>query len=170
MLLTWTSGWRGPALITLASIAILGSALASQYWGGLHPCVLCLYQRWPYRIAIAAGAVALALVVARQNKAAALVVAACGIAFAAGGGIAFFHVGVEQHWWQGTTSCTGIPTGGAETLEEMRELLLSAPVVRCDDIAWSLFGVSMAGYNILASLALAAYATLAARSLWRPAA
>jgi disulfide bond formation protein DsbB len=164
MLLTWTTGWRGPALITFASIAILGTALASQYWGELHSCILCLYQRWPYSIAVGAGAIATALVAMRQNKAAALIVAGCSVAFAAGGGIAAFHVGVEQHWWQGTSSCSG----DANTLKEMREVLLIAPVIRCDDIAWSLFGVSMAGYNIVASLALSAYAALTVRSLWRP--
>jgi disulfide bond formation protein DsbB len=96
---------------------------------------------------------------------AALIMAGCGLAFLTGAGIAAYHVGVEQHWWVGSTACTGVVAGTATTAEELRRLLEAAPVVRCDDIAWSMFGISMAGYNVLASLALAAFAGLSARAL-----
>jgi disulfide bond formation protein DsbB len=76
-----------------------------------------------------------------------------GLAFLAGAGIAFYHVGVEQTWWAGPDSCSGgIATGGS--IEDAVERLMAAPVVRCDAIAWSLFGISMAGYNVLLSLVL----------------
>lgn len=138
----------------LLSAAILGAALLSQYVGGLQPCVLCVYQRWPYVVTIALGLAG--FVLARRHPAAArIMLALAGLTFLVGGGIAFFHVGVEQGWWQGTSGC-GAPTGGAMTLEDLRAQVLAAPVVRCDEVSWSLLGISMAGYNFLVSLALAA--------------
>jgi disulfide bond formation protein DsbB len=87
---------------------------------------------------------------------------AAGVAALAGTGIAVFHVGVEQHWWQGTAEC-GSTLGAASSIEDMRRMLLAQPVVRCDEVAWSLFGISMAGYNALISLGLAAFALAALR-------
>jgi disulfide bond formation protein DsbB len=83
------------------------------------------------------------------------------VALLIGGGIAAFHVGVEQHWWTGTPGC-GVPAT-SNSIEEMRAQIMAAPVVRCDQVAWSLFGISMAGYNILISLVLAAVALISAR-------
>ncbi|MBI3452404.1 MAG: disulfide bond formation protein B [Rhodospirillales bacterium] len=149
---------RVAALIVVASLAILAGALVFQYWGGLAPCVLCLWQRYAYGAAIAAGAAAFALALRPMPAAGALVLA--GAAFLAGAGIAVFHVGVEQQWWQGTAECGSLlPKAGS--VEELRARLLAQPVVRCDEVPWSLFGVSLAGYNVLISLALAAF-TLAA--------
>ncbi|MDA1132543.1 MAG: disulfide bond formation protein B [Proteobacteria bacterium] len=167
MIATWTSGARGPLIVTLASIAVLGTALVSQYWGGLYPCVLCLFQRMPYRFAIGAGAVATVAVLLGWRGIAALLVASCSLAFLTGAGIAAYHVGVEQHWWLGSQACTGVAAGAATTVEEMRRLLETAPVVRCDEIPWSMFGISMAGYNVFTSLGLAAFAALSARALTR---
>lgn len=138
----------------LLSAAILGAALLSQYVGGLQPCVLCVYQRWPYVATILLGLAGFAL--ARRHPATArIMLGLAGLVFLGGGGIAGFHVGVEQGWWQGTSGC-GAPTGGAMTLEDLRAQVLAAPVVRCDEVPWSLLGISMAGYNFLLSLALAA--------------
>ena len=140
-----------------ASVVVLGAALLSQYVGGLEPCVLCLYQRVPYVLAIAVCALALLFMAVWRGPGKPLVggaLALCGAIFLAGAAIAAFHVGVEQGWWQGTAGCTG-PDTSAMTIDELREHLLAAPVVRCDEVAWSLFGISMAGYNLLVSLALA---------------
>ena len=153
---------NAPALIALASIAVLGSALASQYFGGLAPCKLCHYQRWPYFFTIAAGIGAWALPVGSATKR--WLVAACGLAFAIGGVVAIYHAGVEYGWFAGPESCSG--TGPApQTIEELRRQLLAQPVVRCDEPAWTMFGVSMAGYNVLASVVLAAGSLLAATRL-----
>jgi disulfide bond formation protein DsbB len=85
------------------------------------------------------------------------------LAFLVGTGIGVFHVGVEQHWWEGTAACTGsVATGGAKTVEALRQQILSSDVVRCDRVPWSLFGVSLAGYNVLISLALELFAAWAA--------
>ena len=145
--------------LLLASVGSLLAAFFFQYVIGLQPCILCIWQRWPYAIVIVLAALTLATVRSARLKAALL--ALCGVALLIGGGIAVFHVGVEQHWWTGTPGC-GVPAT-ANSLEEMRAQIMAAPVVRCDQVAWSLFGISMAGYNILISLALAAVALISAR-------
>jgi disulfide bond formation protein DsbB len=142
------------AVLLAASAALLAGALAFQYWGGLQPCVLCLWQRYAH-VGVMAFA-GLTLVIGQPQLRLTLL-AAAGLAAVAGAGIAGFHVGVEQHWWQGTAEC-GSTLGPAATIDELRARLLAQPVVRCDEVAWSLFGISMAGYNFLLSLALAAYA------------
>ncbi len=139
-----------PVLILAASVAVLGTAFAFQYLGGLDPCPLCIYQRYPYGVAIVL--VALALALARPPLLAWLF-GISALVFFAGGAIAVFHVGVEQHWWQGTAACTGTVPDGA-SLAEILAKARSAPAPRCDEIPWSFLGVSMAGYNVLASVVL----------------
>lgn len=154
-----------PALLVAACLGALGSALASQYWGGLYPCVLCIYQRYAYGAAMALAALAFLLAAHPAGRRLALV--GSGLAFLTGSGIAVFHVGVEQHWWQGTAECGS--AGAADSLEALRAQVLSAPVVRCDEVPWSLFGISMAGYNALVSLGLGIASLVAARRLARTA-
>lgn len=144
---------RAPALILAASVLVLGTALASQYWGGLVPCELCIYQRWPY---VATGALsAVAIVFLRPPGARRVVAGLCALIFLVGGAIAFYHTGVEQGWFAGPSACTGVPME-ATTVEELQRQLFAAPIVRCDEVQWSLFGISLAGYNVIASLVLAA--------------
>ncbi len=132
---------------------VLASAYAYQHLGGLQPCVLCLYQRWPWWIAVGLGC--LAVLMRRRPGVALTMTAAASLAILSGAGIAGFHVGVEQQWWEGLASCGGT-AGMPTTVEALRQQIMSAPVVRCDEVAWSLFGISMAGYNFLISLALGA--------------
>ena len=141
--------------VALLSAGALGFALVSQYAFGLAPCVLCLYQRLPYAAALALGVLALPWPAARPY-----LLALASIALTGNAGIAAFHVGVEQHWWQGLSGCSG--AAGARTLEEMRRLIQQAPIVRCDEVPWSFLGLSMAGWNVPASLALGFYAGIAA--------
>jgi disulfide bond formation protein DsbB len=134
---------RLPLLVVIASLAPLAIAFASQYWGGLQPCVLCIYQRYPYGVAAALGLVGL-LVAGRLDLLRAVLLLAA-VAFLVDAGIAAFHVGVEQHWWAGTSEC-------GSTLDfngDIGKQLLNQPVVRCDEPAWEMFGISMAGYNFL---------------------
>src|SRR5579862_1328087 len=149
MMLT-TRGFAGFVLI--ASVIVLGTALASQYWGGLAPCELCLLQRWPWRVAIALALVAL---VFGRRPALPWLALALGIVFATGALFAFYHLGVEQHWFAGPSACTA-QSGTAMTLEDMKRQILGTAPVLCDKVQWSLFGVSMAGMNLLASLGMAA--------------
>lgn len=143
-----------PALLAHGSAALLLGALAFQHWGGLAPCVLCLWQRWPHVVAIAAGMTGMFLIrQGRRSEAGwATLIAAAALAVTAG--IGAYHAGVEWHWWEGTAAC-GSTGPVANTAEALRAQLLAAPVVRCDEIAWSLFGISMAGWNFLISGALA---------------
>jgi disulfide bond formation protein DsbB len=148
---------RAALVVALASFIVVGSAISSEIFGGLAPCVLCLYQRIPYAITIALGLIGFA---APRFLVPVLLLSA--LAFLVGGGIAFYHVGVEQAWWQGTEACVGTQSKTA-SIDELRAQIMATPVIRCNDIQWSLFGISMAGYNVLTSLGLAGYCLLALR-------
>ena len=148
-----------------ASVIILGAAFAFQLIGGLQPCELCILQRYPYAVAIGLTGVGIGLARAGvERRFLVFLLLLCALTFLVGAGIGVFHVGVEHKWWEGTSACVGNLTG-AGSVEDLRERLLKAPVVRCDEPAWSLFGISMAGYNVLLSLALAIGSLFAARRL-----
>jgi len=147
---------RSPLLVTIASLASLAVAFTSQYWGGLQPCVLCVYQRYPYGVAAVLGLVG--ILIAGKPHWLRIVLLLAALAFAVDAGIAAFHVGVEQHWWAGTSECGSLLDLNANP-EDLKNQLLQQPVVRCDEPAWTLFGISMAGYNFLYA-ALCALATL----------
>jgi disulfide bond formation protein DsbB len=138
--------------VLAASAIVLGMALLSQYWGGLTPCELCILQRWPWAAAITISIVALFVGHGPSLPWVALVL---GLIFIVSIGFALYHLGVEQHWFAGPSACTP-STAPAATLEEMRQRILAAPIVRCDEVQWSLYGVSLAGWNLLASLVMAA--------------
>ena len=143
-----------PLLITALSVTALGSAFASQYWGGLQPCHLCWLQRYPYMVTIVLGFLSLVLQRAEPGgKGWRILVALSGLAFAVGASIALYHAGVEYHWWKGPESCTS-NLGNAADLDQLMHALLNTAVIRCDVPAWTLFGFSMAGYNFVASLGL----------------
>ena len=143
---------RFALFVLAASVLVLGMALLSQYWGGLAPCELCLLQRWPWRIAIAIGALALIVGGRRGLPWLALLLA---LVYGASGAFALYHVGVEQHWFAGPSACT-VQHGAAMTLEDMKRQILGTAPVLCDQVQWSLFGVSLAGWNLVASLGMAA--------------
>jgi disulfide bond formation protein DsbB len=151
---------RFSGAILAASIAVLGAALLSQYWGGLFPCELCLLQRWPWWIAIVLSSLAVLVGDRMPLQLAAL---ALGIVFLVSVGFAAYHVGVEQHWLAGPTACTAGP-GGAATVDDLRRQLLGRHPVMCDQVQWSLFGVSLAGWNLIASLIVLIGCAMAA---WR---
>jgi len=154
-----------PALLLLImAIGTLGGAYAFQYIGGLQPCTLCLYQRWPWWIA--GGLAILALVLARNPQMRGMALGLGTLAVWAGAGVAIYHFGVEQHWWAGPSACTGSDTPA--TLEALRAQIFAAPVVRCDDIPWALFGISMAGYNALIALATGAGVVVLLRREMKP--
>ena len=152
--------------VLVASVIVLGTALMSQYWGGLLPCELCLLQRWPWAAAIA---ISLGALIAGSRAALPWVALVLAIVYASGMAFAFYHVGVEQHWFAGPTACTA-SSGGALTVEDMKRLIIGTQPVLCDRVQWSLFGVSMAGWNLLASFGMAAICAEIARRSRRPAA
>jgi len=134
--------------VLVASAIVLGTALLSQYWGGLAPCELCLLQRWPWAVAIV---ISLVVVLVGERAPLAWMTLLFGLVFAISVVLAFYHVGVEQHWFAGPTACTA-SEGGAMTVEQMKQQILGTAPVLCDRPAWTLFGVSLAGWNLLASL------------------
>jgi len=140
--------------VLVGGAAVIAGALLFQYAGGLAPCELCLLERWPYYVGVP---VTLAVLVAGRSRP--LVIAGgvlVTLIYLASSGLAFYHVGVEQHWFAGPTSCTGGPTS-ARTIEELEAQLSAQQPVRCDAPQWSLAGVSLAGWNCLASFALMAF-------------
>lgn len=142
-------------LATLGSAALLLGAYGFQHLGGMAPCKLCLWQRWPHATAIAIG---LVIMVTGEVKAAWL----GAVATLSTAGIGLYHVGIEQGWWEGPTSCSSASVSGMSAQDLMNQIL-AAPIVRCDEIAWQLAGISMAGWNAIASLLLAAIWIEAAR-------
>lgn len=141
---------RKKLLILIAaggSAALLLGAWAFQHLGGMAPCKMCIWQRYPHAAAVLIGVLAFAFPGIRPlpllGAVAAMVTA----------GIGMYHAGVEQKWWEGPTSCTSGDIGGLSA-EELMDQIMSAPLVRCDDIPWEMFGLSMAGWNALLSAGL----------------
>ena len=137
--------------VLVASAIVLGAALSSQYWGGLVPCELCVLQRWPWAVAITIAIIALFV---GHRPLLPWVALTLGLVFLVSIGFAFYHLGVEQRWFTGPSACTP-STAAPTTLEEMRQRILNAQVVRCDEVQWSLYGMSLAGLNLLASFVMA---------------
>jgi disulfide bond formation protein DsbB len=138
------------AFVLAASAVVLGGALLSQYWGGLAPCELCLLQRWPWGIAIVISFVA---TMVGSRPALPWVAGLLAAVFAVSSILAFYHVGVEQHWFAGPSACSGTATA-ADTVEALKAQILRQQPVRCDEVAWSPGGISLAGWNLLASLVM----------------
>ncbi|HKX36060.1 MAG TPA: disulfide bond formation protein B [Rhizorhapis sp.] len=135
------------ALALIVPLLLLGGAYASQYIGGLHPCEMCWWQRYPHMAAIPLALIAYAT----RGRAcvSALFAGLAGLAIGISGGIGLFHAGVEYGWWQGLTACSTSPAGGNSA--DILNQIMAAPITRCDVAPWSLLGISMAGYNGLLS-------------------
>jgi disulfide bond formation protein DsbB len=131
----------------LLPLGLLGGALGSQYLGGLHPCEMCYWQRWPHGVAIALAGLAFTAPAASSRSRTLTLLAAAAIAVS--GIIGVYHAGVELKIFEGMTTCT---TTGARTLED----IMQVPLVRCDQVQWSFLGISMAGWNAILSLSGAA--------------
>jgi len=144
-------------IAAVGSAALLLGALAFQYVGGLPPCKLCYWQRYPHVMAVVIGVLALWL----GGRVLALLGALAALATA---GVGLYHTGVERGWWEGPTSCTG-NGGGLGGLSGSDLLSTDGPVnvVMCDQVAWEMFGLSMASWNMLASLVLVGFWIAAAR-------
>lgn len=140
-----------PRAILGASLGAIASALIAEHLFDLEPCVLCLYQRIPY--AVTGVLAALAIFLSARGYSPKGLIIACGFVFLAGSALAFFHVGVQQHWWGSVTVCGGELASGAD-VTDLAAQLDSAPRKPCDEVDWRLFGLSMAGYNTLLSLAM----------------
>lgn len=145
----YAAGFRRARLLALlVPAALLAGAWGSQLIGGLYPCEMCHWQRWPHYAAL----VVAALSFVRPSRA---LVALAALLIAVSGVIGVLHAGVEYGWWQGFTGCTST-VALAGSADERLAAILGAPVVRCDVAQWKLAGVSLAGFNALFSLGGAA--------------
>ncbi|WP_334193829.1 disulfide bond formation protein B [Pararhodobacter sp.] len=139
--------WSLASLAGLGSAALLGGALFFQYVVGLAPCDLCILQRWPHLVAFILG-----IVVWFFPRAWLMGLGALAAASASGLGI--YHTGVERGWWEGPAACSGTVDVTTLTPQQALEAIMSAPVVRCTDVAWEMLGLSMASWNAILSAVL----------------
>ena len=141
-------------LLALAiPLALLGGALLSEYIGGLYPCEMCWWQRYPHGVAILVAIAALMSPLGAPRTRALTLLAA--LAIAVSGAIGVYHAGVEYGFWEGETLCTAT----AASLDE----IMNVPLIRCDQVQWSLAGISLAGFNAIFSLGGALAIALLAR-------
>lgn len=138
-----------PFWIILFCGAVLGGAHFFEHVLGYAPCALCLQQRLAWWIAM--GVAGAAYYAKNLPGLMLILLTLSGMAMLAGAGLAGYHVGVEQLWWEGPTGCSGGSFDSTD-INALRAQIMAAPVIRCDEIAWSLFGISMAGYNMVLSL------------------
>ena len=138
------------------SAALLLGALGFQYIGEMPPCKLCYWQRYPHVAAVGIGALALLIPGAILPYLGALAALATA-------GIGLYHSGVERMWWEGPTTCTSGSIADL-TPEQLMEQIMGAPLVRCDDVPWEMFTLSMASWNAIASLILVGFWIAAAKS------
>ena len=150
-------------LLGLGSGFMLGMAYVFEYGMGLAPCTMCYWQRVPHGIVIALGVLAVMPFLAQSSLFIRLMLTLGSISLLAGAGIAAWHSGVELKILPGPTACSGgVALDGSPAA--LLDQLLATPVVRCDEVPWSLFGLSMANWNMIIT---AGMAILAGGVLWR---
>ncbi len=148
---------RMAVLVHLAiTVFMLGFALVSQYGFGFAPCVLCLWQRLPYALIALLALISLAL----NPKYTPWFLGAIAALYLTEAGLAFFHIGVQAGWWEGTRGCGFQATAG--DIQALYEQIKNAPIARCNEVKWRLFGFSMAAYNFAIALGLTAFTVLQA--------
>lgn len=142
---------RGEGALRLARLialivpaALLAGAYVSQYGFGLYPCEMCWWQRYAHFAALPFALLAFVVPLSRAHLPIALAI----LAIAASALIGLFHAGVEYHWWEGFTACTSTAD---MSVGNALDAIMGAPMIRCDQAQWTLFGISLAGYNFLFS-------------------
>lgn len=157
---TGHSAYRTGAFALLIAAASILTALGFQHLGGLQPCELCLEQRYAYYAGVPLLFLGLVGLSAGQTRLAVVLFALVALAFLGNAALGVFHAGVEWHFWAGPAACTGsqqITANAGNLLDALKQ----TNVVRCDEAAWRMFGLSMAGWNVIAS-ALIAFLSLRA--------
>ena len=144
-------------VLGLVSASLLMAAFAFEHLGRLLPCKLCIWQRWPHALII--GTALLGMGFMRPGFVFLLITAFATLNI----GLSGYHVGVEQGFWPGPASCSG-NLDNTLSNSDMLDMLLATPVIRCDEVAWSFFGISMAGWNMLFSIAQASAAGMYLRN------
>lgn len=141
-----TSLQQARALALLVPSALLAGAYGSQHLGGLHPCEMCYWQRWPHFAAVAFALISFAMAAAPDKGRSFVWLAA--LAMLVSGGIGVYHAGVELDIFEGFTQCSTISRGSGDMLAD----IMAQPLIRCDEVQWSFLGISMAGWNAIISI------------------
>ena len=152
----------GRLIALLLSLGLLGGALGSQYLGGLVPCEMCYWQRWPHLAAVVLAGLAFTAPAGSERSRLLTLLAAAAIAVS--GAIGVYHAGVELGIFEGLTTCTS--TAAGLTPAELLNSIMKTPLVRCDQVQFAFLGISMAGWNAVLSLggaAVIAWLTLKGR-------
>lgn len=135
-------------IIALACFTALAAAFIAEGLLGLEPCKLCIYQRYPFALGLCLGLIGIAL---RKNTMTSIILLIiCALGFLGNSITAFYHSGVELHWWvSAVDGCTVIFEDESES-KSLLENIMSAPMGSCSEIPWAdpIFGLSMANYNI----------------------
>ena len=155
----WGAGRAVPLAVAAGSAGLLLGAYLSQHVGGLAPCPLCLIQRYPHFAVLGLGLAAVVL----GGRARVALLGLCGLALLVTAGYGVYHAGVEQGWF--ASGCAAPMAGGS--IEDIKAQIMAAPLTRCDEVPWSLIGVSLAGWNAIASVVMAGLAGWGAARLWR---
>jgi disulfide bond formation protein DsbB len=164
---TQSQAYRAGAAVLFGAAAVILGALAFEHLGGYQPCPLCLQQRYAYYAGIPLVFVALVLLSADRPKLAASLLLVVAAGFLANAGLATYHAGVEWHLWAGPDTCAApaapLSLGAGGLLKELDK----TRVIRCDEAPWSFMGLSLAGWNVVACVLLAAASLSAALKAWR---
>lgn len=152
--------------IFLLSAGALVFALSMQHLAGLQPCDLCLWQRVPFVITAVLGLAGIIAAAKHDRlKISSFTVFLSSLTFFVGGGLGFYHAGVEQHWWRSFLS--GCRVTLPDSSESILEFIQNAKAVPCDNVPWAFMGLSMAGWNAIMSLTAAVVCMAAAILLAR---
>jgi disulfide bond formation protein DsbB len=155
-------------VVIFASLAALATAYAAQFIGHLAPCPLCLAQRVPYALNIIVGIAALSLAAKKKPKATALILLIATLLFFAEAALAFYHAGVEHHWWESAVEGCHV-TFSADNAQTMLEKIEATAPAKCDSVPWAdpILHWSIAGWNLVAALVLTIYSVLSALFITR---
>ncbi|QLC22103.1 disulfide bond formation protein B [Parasphingopyxis sp. CP4] len=143
-----TSKGLAYALALFVPFALLAGALGSEIIGDLYPCEMCHWQRWPHYAAVPLALIALIL---RDKRAGTLFLWLAADAIFISGAIGVFHAGVEYGFWEGITGCATMDAGSGDFMAD----IMATPIISCDQPQWTLFGISLAGFNAIISIGTA---------------
>lgn len=149
---------RQPIFFGVTVSGLVLTAAYSFQFAGYPPCDLCWTQRYPYMAIIAIGLLGHIFKVKPRY-----ILGLITVLFAFDAGVAGYHAGVEYKWWPGPDTCTGVSALASDNVEDALNAIMNAPLVRCDEVPWSLAGVSMAGYNFIIATCMTIMMTIATK-------
>lgn len=145
-------------LLAIGSVVPLATAFCAQYIFDFHPCEMCLVERVPYAL------VALLMLIVWKNNALKIGLLVAIALWAIESLIGFYHVGIEQSWWDSATGCVANSSAGA-SLEDLKAAIMNGPIVSCRDVTIRVLGLSLASWNVIYALGLVACGTICYRKL-----